>query len=89
MIVRFDRRALADLDAIRAHIALESPKAADRLYEDLASACAWLSDFPRQGRASPRTGLRELVTVRPYIIVYGLQGEAVRIRRIIHGARLR
>ena len=88
MTVRFDRRALVDLDAIRAHVGFDSPKAAVRLYEDLKSACAGLSDFPMQGRASPRPGLRELATVRPYIVIYSVDAD-VRIRRIIHGARLR
>ena len=88
MIVQFDRRASADLESIRTRIALDSLKAAGRMYEELRAACAGLSDFPRQGRAASRSGLRELTTVRPYIIVYTV-GATVRIRRIVHGARLR
>ncbi len=89
MKVSFDRRASSDLDDIRDQITLHSPKAAARLYDELRSACDRLSDFPMLGVPSFRGGLRELRTVRPYIIVYSVGADVVRIRRIVHGARLR
>ena len=88
MIVRYDLRARADLGGIAERIALDSPKAADRMRSALLDACERLSDFPLVGRSSHRGGLRELRTVRPYIIVYSV-GATIRIRRIVHGARLR
>ena len=45
-----------------------------------------LEVFPLRGRVIGR-GLRELVTVRPYIIRYRIRSDTVQIIRIRHGAQ--
>lgn len=89
MIVEYDDRAIDDLDGIEDRIAEERPEAAQSMRRRLIDACEALAAFPRRGRHSPRAHLRELPTVRPYLILYSVAGEVVRIRRVVHGARLR
>ena len=89
MNVEYDDGAIDDLDQIENHVAQDRPLAARRLRGRLIDACERLADFPQIGRRSHQTRLRELTTVPPYFVFYSLGADAVRIRRIIHGARLR
>ena len=43
--------------------------------------------FPRRGRSGVVPNTRELVAVRPYIIVYRVEDEIVRILRVWHSAQ--
>jgi toxin ParE1/3/4 len=55
-----------------------------RIY-DLA---AELKQFPNRGRPGRKEGTRELVLISlPYLIVYEVAGQSVRILRVLHGAR--
>ena len=48
-----------------------------------------LADFPSLGRPGRKAGTRELiVTGLPYLAIYRLQGEAIEILRILHGAQV-
>ena len=85
----FSEAAEADLDDIRSYIALDKPQAAARMRTRLADACETLLDFPEVGRKRTRSSLRELVTVRPYVIIYSVRPDEVSIERILHGARRR
>ena len=86
--VRFSRLALADLARIRAYIGVFNPAAASRMAERLIAAAAGLSAYPLRGRASSQ-GRRELTIVPPYILVYRVSGDRVRILRVWHGAQER
>ncbi|MBE7218721.1 MAG: type II toxin-antitoxin system RelE/ParE family toxin [Caulobacteraceae bacterium] len=55
----------------------------------MLDACEGLAAFPEKSRRAPGGDVRELVTVRPYVIIYRLQPDEVVILRVIHGARLR
>jgi len=47
-----------------------------------------LAQFPECGRTGRKLGTRELVfSGLPYLAVYRLDGEAVKILRILHGAQ--
>lgn len=81
--------ASADVARIVAHIADENPIAARAVAQELFVAAASLVIFPRRGRRGSTPGTRELVVVRPYIIVYDVNDDAVTILRIWHGAQLR
>jgi plasmid stabilization system protein ParE len=78
--------ALHELVAIRAYIAIFDPAAASRIVTKLRQAGDSLADFPRRGRPSV-DGLREMVTVAPYVLCYDVVGESVTILRIRHGRR--
>jgi toxin ParE1/3/4 len=52
---------------------------------------AWkaLAQFPEQGRTGRKSGTRELaLSGLPYLAVYRLNGDAIEILRILHGAQI-
>ena len=89
MRVAYRAPALWDLAEIEAGLGFDDAAAANRLHGRLLDACEGLADFPEKGRRAARSDMRELVTVRPYVIIYRLQRDAVVIFRIVHGARQR
>jgi toxin ParE1/3/4 len=81
--------ALRDMISIHAYIAQDNPPAAARTARRLDNACMGLCDFPHIGRPGRVLGTRELVSVRPYVIVYRLRPGVVEIVRIWHAAQAR
>jgi len=84
--VIWTRRALRELERIRAYVGEFNPPASQRLALRLFNAGLALSESPLRGRAV-RSGMRELVVVAPYIIRYRIFGDIVEIAEIRHGAR--
>jgi plasmid stabilization system protein ParE len=81
-------QALGDVARIAAYIAAENPVAAARVARELLVAGDSLVVFPRRGRPTSLPGRRELLAVRPYVLVYRiLPGEVVDILRIWHAAQ--
>jgi toxin ParE1/3/4 len=83
-------RAIADLEAIRDQIALDSEQYAGLVVGRLVAAPSRLLQFPESGRMVPefsRPNLRELV-LRPYRLVYRLQGDVVEVVTVFHAARM-
>lgn len=89
MRVVWSARSLADRRGIGAHLAAESPAMALRVVEELVVAGDSLADFPHRGRPGLSAGTRELVAVPPFIIIYQVLEDRVRILRLWHAARLR
>ncbi len=88
MPVSWAPQALADIVRITRYIAHENPVAAIRIAQELLVAGDSLAVFPRRGRPAALPGLRELVAIRPYVIVYRLLAEdSVDILRIWHAAQ--
>lgn len=88
MSVSWRDTALADLELIIGHIGGENPFAARRFARELLLAGDSLVLFPRRGRPGREAGTRELVAIRPYIIVYETDDAGdVSILRIWHGAQ--
>ncbi|PJI45585.1 MAG: type II toxin-antitoxin system mRNA interferase toxin, RelE/StbE family [Rhizobium sp.] len=80
--------ALADRNLIFDYIEAENPSAAIAVDERIASAVAQLRDFPDSGRKGRVEGTRELVIAgTPYIAVYLVSSDRVRILRVLHGAQ--
>jgi len=76
---------VADRDEIFDYIETDSPRAASAIDDKVEI----LLQFPEVGRVGRVDGTRELVIDRtPYIAVYRLVDDAVRILRILHGSRL-
>lgn len=88
MEVTFTRLALADLTHIRAYIGQFNPAAAVRMAERLLGVTAELAEHPLIGRPTAK-GRRELTIAPPYVVVYRITGDRVRILRIWHGAQNR
>lgn len=83
--------ALADRDAIVAYLEGRNATAAIELLQSLVLAGESLSFFPHRGRPGQAPGTRELVAVRPYLLVYEVDAatDTVRILRVWHGAQER
>jgi toxin ParE1/3/4 len=79
--------AIADLEEIRRYIGAFNPHAAQTTASRLISAGNSLINSPDRGRPVPRTHLRELTVVYPYIIRYRVDGDRVVILRVRHGMR--
>ncbi len=81
----WDDRALGDLDAISSYIAADSPRSAVRVVEYIRKAALSLEISPELGLACPEPGLREFILTRyPYILVYEIVADEVRILALFH-----
>jgi plasmid stabilization system protein ParE len=69
-----------------AYISAFNPLAAARLGERLIEVADSLAEYSERGRDAG-DGRREMTTVWPYILRYRVEGDAVIILRIRHGAR--
>ena len=88
MDIRWSAAALADLEGIQDYLLAENPAAAARMVEVLRAAAASLRTMPHRGRPGRWPGTRELVlTDERYLIPYRVEGQAVQILRVFHGAR--
>lgn len=84
--VVWTRRALRNLEVIRAYISQFNPLAAQRMAQRLLSAAYALDEQPDRGRPIG-DGRRELTTIPPYLIRYRIDDEVVTILDVRHGAR--
>jgi plasmid stabilization system protein ParE len=79
-----------DLQEIWAYIAQDNPAAADQLEADIYAAFGLLAENPRLGHKRPDL-TDEPVRFWPvrgnYLVVYFYEAEAVKIVRVLHGAR--
>jgi toxin ParE1/3/4 len=88
--VLWTKTALKHLEDIRDYVARDSPDRADELIDRLLDAPELLEHTPRMGRRVPEFNLdylRELVTVRPYRIVYVVREHAVHVVAVLHSRR--
>jgi len=82
--------AVARLREIRAYIALDNPRAAERLGTRIVALVEALRIHPGLGRASGERGLRELVVGgTPYVIFYRLRRHKIFIVTVYHSAQQR
>jgi toxin ParE1/3/4 len=82
------RVALNDLKGIRRYIAHENPAAGARIRAAIRNAVEQLADHPHLGQPGRVEGTRELVIAgTPFIVVYRVLGNRLRILSVIHGAR--
>lgn len=77
---------MAQLQATRAHIAIDNPHAARRIFLSLLKAAESLNLLPSRGRPISR-GRRELTHLQPYLIRYRVEDDRVTILEVRHGAR--
>jgi addiction module RelE/StbE family toxin len=78
------------LREIRTYVALDKPKAAERLGLRIGALIEALRNHPHLGRAGAEPGIRELVIGgTPYIVLYRVQGDRITISTIWHAAQHR
>ena len=83
------RSAFKDLGAIWNFIAADSIDAADRVLEEMNAAIRHLADAPGIGhrRRDVANTSYQFWRVYSYLIAYRVQGDALYVSRVIHGAR--
>jgi toxin ParE1/3/4 len=88
--VRWTEKAVADLEAIEAHLTLGSERYARALIGRIVDRSERLSQFPQSGPIVTEYGdksLRELFE-HPYRIIYRLLEQEIEILTVIHSARI-
>ncbi|MGC1304383.1 MAG: type II toxin-antitoxin system RelE/ParE family toxin [Caulobacteraceae bacterium] len=81
-------RAEADLDEIWLHVAMDAPKAADRLIDQIVERCASLAAHPHLGPARPEIAPEaRMLTIGDHLVLYRVRETGVDIVRVVHGAR--
>ncbi len=90
--VQWAEAAVRDLEELMTFIAVDSQADAARVLKRLETRAATLESSPRRGRVVPelaRFGMRtwrELV-VRPYRLVYRIEGDTVNVLAVFDGRR--
>jgi toxin ParE1/3/4 len=83
--------SLADLISIFDYVAADNPDRATELIERLIQKITSLEEFPLLGKVPKDSQLRakgyRVLVVDDYLIFYAVKGQAVRIKRVLHGAR--
>lgn len=82
--IGFTELAIRDLQNIRDYIRRENPSAASRVAIQIIAACDRLEYLPERGRPGIVPGTREIVSYRPYKIVYRIVDQKVEVLRILH-----
>jgi len=81
-------RAALDLNEIVDYISGDNPSAAIRVGDRIHEYIGKLTSSPEIGRIGELPGTRELVIHPwPYIVVYRLEADSVRIIRVRHAAQ--
>ncbi|HTW81941.1 MAG TPA: type II toxin-antitoxin system RelE/ParE family toxin [Terracidiphilus sp.] len=88
MKLEWGPRARRDFQELISYIAEQSVRTAELVADRIDRSATLLAQMPRAGRKGRVEGTRELVVQQtPFILVYRLQSDAVRILRIYRGAR--
>ena len=87
MKVEWSEDASQDLADIAEYIALDNPRAAERMDALLSEAAGRLADFPRMGREGELPGTREIYPHRHYRIVYSTDDDVIWIEAVVHTSR--
>ena len=86
MIIVWSPRAIEHLTRLRAYIARDNPKAANRVAGVLLDAVERLAELPNLGRPGRVGDTRELVVPgTPYVIPYRLRGDRLEVIAVFHG----
>ncbi|RRA50505.1 type II toxin-antitoxin system RelE/ParE family toxin [Acidipila sp. EB88] len=88
MRIEWSLFAMTDREAIFDYIEADSPRAAVMVDDRIETQVEGLMQMPEMGREGRVAGTRELVISRtPYIAAYCVEGNIVRILRVLHGAQ--
>jgi toxin ParE1/3/4 len=80
--------AVADIEQIFDYLLEKIPDRVTTTIERVFTSVSELRQFPRRGRPGRKEGTRELVlTQLPYLVVYEVVDQSIRVLRVLHGAR--
>ncbi len=89
LAVHWSPAALRDLDDVLEYLATHNPLAAERLVEEVLEASGSLATLAHRGKPGRVPGTREMLTDRPYVLVYRVDEAGVRLLRLWHAAIIR
>ena len=88
MRIAWTPAAATDLEQILDYLEEQKSAVATQVVRQIYSAASSLREFPRQGRPGRKEGTRELtLSGLPWLIIYMVSDEVVRIIRVLHGAQ--
>jgi len=87
--INWTESAVAHLQAIHDHIALNSAYYALRMVDEITRRSEQIGAFPRSGRVVPEYASHEIREVfeKPYRIIYRVHQDQVDVLAVIHAAR--
>ena len=89
MNLLWSQYAVSDRADIYDYIEADNPRAAILVDDRIRTAIEMLRQFPEAGRPGRVPGTRELIIQRtPYLVAYKIDGDTIRILRVIHGAQI-
>jgi toxin ParE1/3/4 len=90
MRIRWTEPAVRDLTQIADYLEEHAGSSvARRITLSVYGGVGGLAQFPNQGRTGRKSGTRELIlSGLPYLAIYRLNGDAIEILRILHGAQM-
>jgi len=88
VLVRLSSRIQGDLDAIAEYIADHNPNRAVTFVNEIRQEFAHIGQGPLHYPARPELGAGiRMAVFGEYLILFRVKGDAVSIRRVVHGAR--
>ena len=88
MRLRLSPHVPDDLEEIADYIALDSPRQAIRVLRELRSRMKEIAKQPELYQLRPEIGAEaRLAVMGPYVILFRIRSNAVRIERVVHGSR--
>lgn len=79
--------AIADRESIYDYIEADNPRAALELDEQFSRRASQLATHPMIGRIGRVPSTRELVVRPDYLMIYDIDGETLRVLRVLHAAQ--
>ncbi len=80
--------AVIDLEQISDYLFDINPEIATTTVVRIFKSVSELKSSPRRGRPGRKEGTRELVlTQLPYLVIYEVVDQSIRVLRVLHGAR--
>lgn len=87
MQIKWQNRAITDLEQLQEYIAQDNPIAAEQVAKMIIQAVDLLKSHPAIGRPGRVPNTRELVIKdTPYLLPYRLRKGVIEILRVLHGA---
>jgi toxin ParE1/3/4 len=88
MQIRWEAKALEDLDALREYIQMDNPAAARKIGQRIIECTGLLREQPLLGVPGRIHNTRELVvSSTPYTIIYHVTVDIISILRVFHQSR--
>lgn len=88
MRIAWTLEAADDLEQITDYLFDQNPSIAPEIIRRIYHAPSVLKKFPHRGKPGRKDGTRELVlSPLPYVIVYEVMTETIRLLRVLHGAQ--